>query len=122
MTRRGFWLVAALSRYTSGLPRTRCDRMGKSWRSRSTSRAGTAAGALMIASQAAEALEDQPIQLLTDRHQCHLVHDFGGKRVGQQPISSRRRQAATARAEPGEIVQPTDRGAMGALHVIGEDL
>ena len=32
ITWRGFWLVAALSRYTSGLPWTVRCRMGKSWR------------------------------------------------------------------------------------------
>src|SRR5437867_13196232 len=37
ITWRGFWLVAALSRYTTGLPRTVCERTGKSARMRATS-------------------------------------------------------------------------------------
>src|SRR5690242_8078306 len=36
MTARGFCEVAALSRYTSGLPLMRCRRIGKSSRTRST--------------------------------------------------------------------------------------
>ena len=34
ITARGFWADAALSRKTSGLPRTVCDRIGKSSRMR----------------------------------------------------------------------------------------
>src|SRR5438876_10112293 len=37
ITWRGFWLVAALSRYTTGLPRRVCERIGKSARMRATS-------------------------------------------------------------------------------------
>src|SRR6266851_5669072 len=37
ITCRGFWLVAALSRYTRGFPRTVCARIGKSLRIRATS-------------------------------------------------------------------------------------
>ena len=45
-TDAGFWLVFALSRYTSGLPCTRSDRIGKSVRTFCTSK--LTAGALMV--------------------------------------------------------------------------
>src|ERR1700716_3720212 len=49
ITCRGFWLVAALSRYTSGFPRTVCARIGKSLRIRATSSgAGLSAGLLTV--------------------------------------------------------------------------
>src|SRR6267142_1565743 len=49
MTWRGFWLVAALSRYATGLPCTLRESTGKSARMRATSRGLVAAGRTVTA-------------------------------------------------------------------------
>ena len=57
-----------------------------------------------------------------NRLERHLVHHLGGKGVGEQALGRGRGKAAAPRIERAHVVQPAHRGAVGALHVVGEDL
>ena len=90
----GFWVVAALSRYTSGLPWTRWFRTGKFWRwPPADGPAGCSVKATLVAT-AMEFLQQQLLQLLAQRLDLDTVHDVARKRVesadcGRRPFQCR---------------------------------
>src|SRR5688572_715566 len=131
MTGRGIWLEAALSRNTSGLPFTSRSRIGKSARTRATSSASAAlSAALSIAvivpvlslHRGAGLRHHRPLEALDDRAHRYALDDRRAEGVRQQVAGGALRQPAAAQVEQLLGVELADRGAVGALHVVGKDL
>src|SRR5436190_1074155 len=103
--------------------------MGKSARTRSTS-SGTGGGeanvregaAVMARSEPAEAVEDQSVELEPHRCKGHLIHHLRRERVEEQAFRRVRGQSPAPGVEEGHFVELSDSRAMGALHVVREDL
>src|SRR5271157_2990563 len=79
-TQAGFWAVAALSRYTSGLPWTVCLRTGKSARTRSTSKAAWISPICVLM----KFLEQDPLERIPQCVHFNAIDDVLGESVGQQ--------------------------------------
>src|SRR5690242_15799675 len=80
ITAKGFCAVAALSRYTSGLPWMVCLRTGKSSRTRSTSKVVET----WLLRVLIEFLEQDPLQRVPQCRNLDTVYDVLRERVGQQ--------------------------------------
>src|SRR6185437_6652055 len=118
MTWSGFWAVAALSRYTSGLPWTDCLRTGKSARTFSTSKPV----ATLLVMVLMEFLEEIFLQRFLQRRNFNAVHDVFGKRVRQQAARFAPADTAGTQVEHSLRIELPDGGAVSTSHVVGMDL
>src|ERR1035437_1574320 len=84
MTAKGFWAVAALSRYTRGLPWMFCLRTGKSSRIFSTSKPAVAPPVTGLLSVLMKFLEKNPFQRIPQRLYFDAVDHILRERVSQQ--------------------------------------
>src|SRR6266853_1728728 len=135
MTTCGFWDVAALSRYTSVLPRTLRRRIGKSlgtfwaisWRLWSSDFLPVSSGVLatvcprriMRVGQLKQTFVDQPLHVLPDGSLLHAVETFAGEGEEQKFARGHLVDAARAQVEQGAPLDLADGGPVGALHVVG---
>src|SRR5829696_204776 len=126
----GIWLEAALSRKTSGFPLTSSPRIGKSSRMRSTSNApGRCSAALCIAvisrfplRRRAGLRHHHAFQTLDDRAHRDALDHGGAECVGEKVPRCAVRESAASQVEKLLRVELPDRRAVGAFHVIGENL
>src|SRR3954447_2934292 len=118
MTAKGFCAVAALSRYTSGLPWIVCFRTGKSWRTRSTSNVVET----WLLRVLIEFLEQDPLERVPQCRYLDAVHNVLREGVGQQTASVTLVDAARLHVEQRLGVELADGGAVGAFDVVGPDL
>src|SRR5438046_4773335 len=124
----------------SGLPWTRCSKMGKSWRRRCTSSGGAAgAGRRSGAEMAGVAdinvfpkahgqrprepisqipLDQHALQLVADRLNLDAADDVVGEGERQQPSRLLQRNAARLEIEELIGVELADGRAMGAFDVV----
>src|SRR5262245_58245873 len=134
MTCSGFWLVFALSRYTSGLPCTSSRRMGKSARTRSTSKARafdtpglepgpagwTASGSVLVIGKVPVQLREQlALELLPQMIDGNTRQHFAGVRVNQHVARVALGEPARAQVEHRLFVELPDRRPVRALHIVG---
>ena len=70
----------------------------------------------------AEALFYQMVKTVAERFELHLVDDFIDKGILKEQFSLIKRDASLAHIKQGGIVELSDGGAMGTLHVVGIDL
>src|ERR1035437_8131461 len=126
ITAKGFWAVAALSRYTSGLPWMFCLRTGKSWRIFSTSKPAVAPAVAPVEtgllSVLMKFLEKNPFQRIAQRLHFDAIDYVLRECVGQQAAGLALADAARLQVEERFAVELADGGAMGAAHIVGEDL
>src|ERR1035441_4421246 len=107
ITANGFCAVAALSRYTSGMPWMVCFRTGKSSRTFCTSKPA----AISLLTVLMEFLEKDPLQRVFQRRYLDAVHDVLRERVRQQAARLLLADAARLQVEQRLRVQLTDGGA-----------
>src|SRR5664279_5140943 len=126
ITANGFCAVAAESRYTSGLPWMYCLRTGKSSRIFSTSKPAVAPAVApavtWLLSVLMKFLEKNAFQRIPQRLYFDAVDHVLRERVGQQAAGLALADAARLQVEQGFGVELADGGAMGAAHIVGEDL
>src|SRR5450759_252689 len=122
ITAKGFWAVAALSRYTRGLPWMFCLRTGKSWRIFSTSKPAVAPVETGLLSVLMKFLEKNPFQRIAQRLYFDAIHHVLRESVSQQAAGLAFADAARLQVEERFAVELADGGAMGAAHIVGEDL
>src|SRR5579872_2775328 len=118
ITANGFCAVAALSKYTSGLPWIFCLRTGKSSRIFSTSNPI----ASMLRAVLMKFLEENFFQLLLQRRNFDPVEDVLRERIRQQAPRLAAPDAARLQIEQRFVVQLSDGRAVRAAHIIGENL
>src|SRR4051794_34835430 len=118
ITALGFCEVAALSRYTSGLPWIRCLRTGKSSRTASTSK-GAMTG---LVSVLMEFLKEDAFQRISQGLHFNTVYDVLREGVNQEVARVGLRDAARLQVEQHLVIELADSCAMGAADVIGPDL
>src|ERR1035441_7468244 len=118
ITANGFCAVAALSRYTSGMPWMVCFRTGKSSRTFCTSKQA----GLSLLTVLMEFLEKDPLQRVFQRRDLNAIHDILREGVGQQGARLLLADAARLQVEQRLRVQLPNGGAVGAAHVVGPDL
>src|SRR5882724_1803043 len=114
----GFCDVAALSRYTSGLPWMRCLRTGKSSRICSTSM-GVRTG---LVSVLMEFLEENTFQRIPKRLHFDSVHDVLREGVDQKVARVNFRNAARLQVEQHLAIKLADGRAVRAADVVRPDL
>src|ERR1035441_4777093 len=114
----GFCAVAALSRYTKGLPWMCCLRTGKSSRIFSTSKPA----AITLLSVLMEFLEEELFQLLAQVGDLDPVDDVLCERVSQQAARLLFADAARLQVKQRFGIQLADSGAVCAAHVVGQNL
>src|ERR1039458_2284168 len=118
ITACGFCAVAALSRYTSGLPCMVCLRTGKSSRIRSTSKPA----AISVVTVLMEFLGQNLFQLVPQLRYLDPVDDVLLEGLCQQASRLLFADAARLQVEQRFRVQLANRRAMRAAHIVGEDL
>src|ERR1035437_7282662 len=119
-TAKGFWAVAALSRYTSGLPWMVCLRTGKSWRIFSTSKPASkprgsppvAPAVVGLLSVLMKFLEQNPLQRIQQRLCFDAIDHVLRKSVGQQAAGLAFADAARLQVKQGFGVELADGGAI----------
>src|ERR1035437_4344360 len=122
ITAKGFWAVAAESRYTSGLPWMYCFRTGKSSRIFSTSKPAVAPAVIWLLSVLMKFLEKNAFQRIAQRLYFDAIHHILRESVSQQAAGLAFADAARLQVEERFAVELADGGAMGAAHIVGEDL
>src|ERR1035437_1985426 len=122
ITAKGFWAVAAESRYTSGLPWMYCFRTGKSSRIFSTSKPAVAPAVNWLLSVLMKFLEKNAFQRIAQRLYFDAIHHILRESVSQQAGGLAFADAARLQVEERFAVELADGGAMGAAHIVGEDL
>ena len=70
----------------------------------------------------AETFFYQMVKTVAERFELHLVDDFIDKGILKEQFSLIKRDASLAHIKQGGIVELSDGGAMGTLHVVGIDL
>src|ERR1017187_7492456 len=118
ITANGFCAVAALSRYTSGMPWMVCFRTGKSSRTFWTSKPA----AISLLTVLMEFLEKDPLQGVSQCRYLDAVHDVLREGVRQQGAGLLLADAARLQVEQRLRVQLADSGELGGAHVVGPDL
>src|SRR5882757_7576192 len=118
MTGCGFCEVAALSRYTSGLPWIRCLRTGKSSRICSTSK-GVVTGLVRVLM---EFLEENAFQRICQRFHLDAVDNVLGEGVDQEVPRVDFRDAARLKVKQHLAIELADGSAVGAADVVRPDL
>src|SRR5262249_45034732 len=69
-----------------------------------------------------ESLERGALEPLADRVDLDRLQHVGGERVREQPPSERIGDPSALQIKEGRLVDLAHRGAVGALHIVGEDL
>src|SRR3546814_25584 len=131
----GFWAEAPLSRYTSGLPCTCSPRIGKSLRTRSTSKArvelspdtGCVLSCPRMAMSVLPGAAGQPVadgghQRRADALGGDVVHALGQEGLDEQGPRRGFRDAAGAQVEERVVVEVAGGRAVAADDVVGVDL
>src|SRR5689334_12289734 len=118
ITCRGFCEVAALSRYTSGLPWTVCLSTGKSSRTFSTSNAAE----IWLLRLLIEFLEQDPLERIPQGLRLYAIHNVLREGIGQQAARVLPVDTPGAQVEKRLGVQLPDGRAVRAAHVVRPDL
>src|SRR5882762_8788804 len=119
ITACGFCAVAALSRYTRGLPWTVCLSTGKSSRIFSTSKGAFTAVLLRVLM---EFLEKDTFQRIPQGLHLDAVHNVLGEGVDQQIARVTLADAAGLKVKQHFAIELPDGGAVSAADVVGPDL
>ncbi len=75
-----------------------------------------------MAGQSPFARATSPRAASAERGDRYAIDDLGAERVGEEVARGRLRQAAAAQIEHRVVVEPADRRAVRAFHVVGKDL
>src|SRR6185436_6831332 len=125
----GIWLDAALSRKTSGFPFTSSLRIGKSARTRSTSKAPgcfstalwMAVIAISLSQRRAGLRHHRAFQARHDRRHRYAVDHRGAKRISQEVAGHVVRESPAPQVKKLLRIDLPDGGTVSALDVVREN-